>query len=79
MPLARVLIENQIQCFVEPYTSISSAFVLVNSDDHIFDCSDLARYGITTSGVYTILSSKDVYCDLDTDGGGLVHQTYDMR
>ena len=77
MPLARVLIENQIQCFVGSY--MSSNFVPVNSDDHVFDCSDLARYGITTSGVYTILSSKDVYCDLDTDGGGLVHQTYDMR
>ena len=77
MPLARVLIENQIQWFVGSY--VSSYFVLVNSDDHIVDCSDLARYGIITSGVYTILSSKDVYCDLDTDGGGLVHQTYDMR
>ena len=44
----------------------------------MFDCSDLAANDVTTSGVYTLLSDgashplsvKDVYCDMETDGGG---------
>ena len=47
----------------------------------MFDCSDLPQYGISSSGVYTLLSddddtsqqglsSKDVYCDMETAGGG---------
>ena len=44
----------------------------------MFDCSDLAQYGISTSGVYTLLSddtshplsAKNVNCDLDTERGG---------
>ena len=47
----------------------------------MFDCSDLASYGISSSGVYTLLSDdtshplseKDVYCDMDTDRGGYNH------
>ena len=44
----------------------------------MFDCSDLPQYMITSSGVYTLLSDdtshpighRDVYCDMDTEGGG---------
>ena len=44
----------------------------------MFDCSDLPQYMITSSDVYTLLSDdtshpishRDVYCDMDTEGGG---------
>ena len=47
----------------------------------MFDYSDLPQYGISSSGVYTLLSddddashqqlsSKNVYCDMETAGGG---------
>ena len=44
----------------------------------MLDCSDLAQHGIDSSGVYTLLSndathplsSKAVYCDMDTELGG---------
>ena len=44
----------------------------------LFDCSGLTMFDVTESGVYTLLSdgashslsTKDVYCDMETDGGG---------
>ena len=43
-----------------------------------FDCSDWFNEGDTHNGVYTLLSddashtlsAKDVYCDMEIDGGG---------
>ena len=42
------------------------------------DCSDVVTAGFISSGVYTLLSNaashplsaKDVYCDMETAGGG---------
>ncbi|GBM93748.1 hypothetical protein AVEN_54790-1, partial [Araneus ventricosus] len=42
------------------------------------DCAELMENGVTESGVYTIYprarlahcQSIDVYCDMETDGGG---------
>ena len=43
------------------------------------DCADLTEYGFSDSGVYTLSSGdtaphpfhgKDVYCDMETEGGG---------
>ena len=35
------------------------------------DCSDLSSYGNFSSGIYTTnLDAADVYCDMDTNGGG---------
>ena len=44
----------------------------------MFDCSDLAQYGVSSSGVYTLLSDdtshslsgKAVNCDMQTERGG---------
>ncbi|XP_072029102.1 angiopoietin-related protein 7-like [Amphiura filiformis] len=47
---------------------------LVTQQDHPRDCADLATRGNYPSGSYTIKPSEsldvDVYCDMDTDGGG---------
>ena len=48
----------------------------------IRDCKDIALAGFTSSGVYNITvpgrtNSVQVYCDLNTDGGGwLVSRNY---
>ena len=60
-------------------TANTAAFFFVDIfTERIFDCYDLTASGITTSGVYTLLSddawhwlvARDAYCDLETDGGG---------
>ncbi|KAI0218588.1 hypothetical protein LSAT2_029703 [Lamellibrachia satsuma] len=48
---------------------------LTKQDLRAYDCADLLRQGYTASGVYTIYihgptDTMEVYCDMETDGGG---------
>ena len=59
-------------------TSFFMLFWCVGVFSGMFDCSDLAQYGVIDNSVYPLLSdgashplsAKDVYCDMETDGGG---------
>ena len=60
---------------------------LIGVYEGMFDCSDLAQYGISSSGVYALLSDdtshplsgKDVYCDMETERGGYNHRRPERR
>ncbi|KAH7959103.1 hypothetical protein HPB49_008251 [Dermacentor silvarum] len=62
-------VQERIQQLAEEFNALQDSF----QPRH---CADLLRNGQNTSGVYTVFhkaagtSGQNVYCDMDTDGGG---------
>ncbi|XP_075539496.1 techylectin-5A-like [Dermacentor variabilis] len=62
-------VQERIRHLVEEFNAIQESF-------HPRHCADLLHNGQSTSGVYTLFheatspSGQNVYCDMETDGGG---------